>query len=148
VKKIRTVVWILVLCFLLIPMSVADAEAGKYLVILQAGTELHEGTARAVHALLYSQELLEHGHEVVLVFDGAGTEWIHRWTAPNSEDPLLPTYQALHGKGIMEVVCDYCAGAFEVKEDLASRKVPMTSGYQGHPSIAFYVNKGYQLVIL
>lgn len=47
-------------------------ERGKYLVILQAGKESHEGMARAVHAFLYASELKEHGHEVVLVFDDGG----------------------------------------------------------------------------
>lgn len=34
-----------------------------------------ETMARAVHAFLYARELKEHGHEVRLVFDGAGAEW-------------------------------------------------------------------------
>src|SRR6266571_210828 len=90
----------------------APAKPGKFLIILQAGKESHEGMARAVHALLYSRELKEHGHEVALVFDGAGTEWIEEWTQPGSTNKLTPMYQELHKLGLTEIICDFCAGAF------------------------------------
>jgi hypothetical protein len=121
---------------------------GKFLVILQAGKESHEGMARAVHALLYSRELKEHGHDVVLVFDGAGTEWIDKWTAPDTTDKLAPMYREVEKLGITQVVCDFCAGAFHVKESLQGRKVPLTAEFNGHPSIAKWADQGYQLVVL
>lgn len=132
----------------LFPFSHANAETGKYLVILQAGKETHEGTARAVHALLYSQELKAHGHEVVLVFDGAGTEWVEEWTRPDSTNKLTPQYQALMKQGIGEVICDFCASAFQVKENLQARNVTLTSEFEGHPSIAKWADQGYQIIIL
>ena len=126
----------------------SDDSHQKFLIILQAGTESHEGMARAVHALLYSKELKENGHDVILVFDGAGTEWIHEWSNPNSTDKLLRSYKELKAAGVTEIICDYCAYAFHAKKDLKERNVPLTREYQGHPSIAKWVNQGYQLVIL
>lgn len=121
---------------------------GKYLVILQAGKESHEGMSRAVHALLYARELHEHGHKVVLLFDGAGTEWINEWTDPDSENKLTPMFQELHKLGITEVVCDYCSGAFKVKEHLTGRSVPLTAEYNGHPSIAKWADQDYSIIVL
>jgi len=126
----------------------AEGEKGKFLVILQAGKESHEGMARALHALLYSKELLENGYGVVLVFDGAGTEWIHEWTNPGSTDKLLRMYKELQQGGITEIICDYCSYAFHAKEDLKERNIPITNEYQGHPSITKWVNQGYQVLIL
>ena len=125
-----------------------DGLKGKYAIILQAGKETHEGMARAVHALLYSMELKEHGHEVVLIFDGAGTVWVEEWTKEGSTNKLTPVYNKLRSTGVTEVICDYCAQAFEVKSALNERKRELTSGYEGHPSIAKWANKGFQLVIL
>lgn len=122
--------------------------AGKYAVILQAGKESHEDTARAVHALLYAKELKEHGHEVVLIFDGAGTEWAEELTNPESQSPLKPAYDALKQAGVVEVICDFCANAFQVKSKLAERKAPLVSEYAGHPSIAKWADAGYALVVL
>ncbi len=124
------------------------AESGKYLVILQAGKESHEGMARAVHALLYSKELKEHGHDVLLVFDGAGTEWVSEWTKPESEDKLKPMYEELRKAGVTQVICDFCANAFQVKENLKTQGQELTAEYQGHPSIAKYADQGYQMVVL
>src|SRR5262249_3820225 len=116
--------------------------------ILQAGKETHEGMARAVHALLYSRELKEHGHDVVLVFDGAGTEWVAEWTKPDTTGKLAPMYRAAEKLGSPEMVCDFCAGAFQVKESLQGRRVPLAAEFQGHPSIAKWVDQGYQIVVL
>jgi len=133
---------------LLIAAPAASADSEKFLVILQAGTEGYEGMARSYHALLYSQELIEEGHEVVLVFDGAGTQWAHEWSKADSESPYKPVYDELTELGITEVVCDYCASGFKVKEALTQKNANLVAEYSGHPSIAKYVKKGYQLLIL
>jgi len=122
--------------------------AGKYAIILQAGKEGHEGTARAVHAFLYAQELKEHGHAVVLIFDGAGTEWAQELSDPASESKLKAMYAQLKAQGITEIICDFCAGAFGVKERLVQRQLPLVAEYAGHPSIAKWVDQGYQLIVL
>lgn len=126
----------------------AEAAGGKYLVILQAGKESHEGMARAVHALLYSKELKEHGYEVRLVFDGAGTEWISEWLNPESTDKLRPMYEELKKAGVIEIICDYCATAFKVKANLEKEKAETTAEYKGHPSIAKWADEGYQIIVL
>lgn len=130
-----------------IPIPSAQA-AGKYAIILQAGKESHEGMARAVHAFLYAKELKEHGHDVVLIFDGAGTEWAEELSNPESQSKLKPMYEQLKQADIVEIVCDFCAGAFAVKERLVQRQVPVTAEYAGHPSIAKWVDQGYELIVL
>ena len=120
----------------------------RFAVILQAGKETHEGMARALHALLYATELKEKGYEVVLMFDGAGTEWIEEFSAPDSQSKLLPAYKVFKKTGIQEIICDFCALAFNVKGKLEKRQFPLTSEYKGHPSIAKWVKKGYRLIIL
>jgi len=120
----------------------------KYAIILQAGKESHEGMARAVHALIYSKELKENGYDVVLIFDGAGTEWAEEFKNPESTSVLIPHYKSVEELGITEVICEYCAGAFQVKEQLQARLCPLSGEYQGHPSIVKWIKKGYELVIL
>ncbi|MBI4436061.1 MAG: DsrE family protein [Candidatus Omnitrophica bacterium] len=122
--------------------------AGKYAVILQAGKESHEGTARAVHAFLYARELKEHGHEVVLIFDGAGTEWIEELSNPESSSGIKPAYEAVRKLGITEIICDFCSVAFGVKDRLSERKLPLVAEFEGHPSIAKWADAGYQLIVL
>ncbi len=126
----------------------ANTPDKKFAIILQAGKETHEGMARAVHALLYATELKEKGYEVVLIFDGAGTEWAEEFSNPDSQTRLLPMYKAFKKTGAQEIICDFCAGAFGVKEKLKHRQCPIVSEYQGHPSIEKWIKKGYKLLIL
>lgn len=123
-------------------------ESGKYLIILQSGKESHEGLARALHALLYTKELKEHGHDVVLVFDGAGTEWAEEWTNPQSQHKLAPMYRELRRQGLTMIICDFCAAAFDARKALKERNAPLVAEYEGHPSIAKWADKGFQIVIL
>ena len=39
--------------------------------------------SRAVHGLLYSKDLREAGHQVQLIFDGAGTTWVREFEKPD-----------------------------------------------------------------
>ena len=146
--KKQLVLSVFALALLGVFVSRAEAEGGKYLVILQAGKETHEGMARAVHALLYSKELKEHGHEVKLVFDGAGTEWASEWMSAESTDKLKPMYEELKKSGVTQIICDFCATAFKVKENLEKEQAVTTAEYQGHPSIAKWADKGYQIIVL
>lgn len=142
------VLFVMVVFFVISHMSNINTLNKRFGIILQAGKESHEGMARALHALLYATELRENGYEVILIFDGAGTEWIEELSNPNSQSKLLPAYKAFKRTGTEEIVCDYCTVAFNVKEALQGREYYLTSGYKGHPSIVKWVKKGYQLLIL
>ncbi len=148
-KKTKTVVLLAILGVLsAAAFTEVHAQDDKFAIILQAGKESHEGMARALHAFLYANELKEKGYDVVLIFDGAGTEWAEELSDPESDSKLLGAYKTFKETGTEEIICDYCAVAFGVKEDLTKREAPFGSGYQGHPSIAEWVEKGYRLVIL
>jgi len=142
---------LLTLIVLFIASFAVHAEAKdsrKFLVVLQAGTKSPEGMARSLHALLYSQELHDHGHEVTLVFDGAGTQWVDEWSNPNSQSKYKSLYDNLRREGVTLVICDYCATAFQARTHIEQEKELLSAEYQGHPSIAKWVDQGYEVIIL
>jgi hypothetical protein len=121
----------------------------KILIVLQAGTESHEGQARALHSVLYARELIEAGATVRLVFDGAGTAWPARW----QQDEGVASQGARHfselkAQGLVYEVCDYCAGRFDVHDELVRLGEPLKGAYEDHPSIASYVAEGFAVWIL
>ena len=63
----------------------------KYLVILQAGEKKVMKNGAGSSRTLYSKELKEHGHEVVLLFGGAGTSY--RRMVEAFTDKLASMYQ-------------------------------------------------------
>lgn len=125
----------------------ATPEPAKFLIILQADTDRHEGLARALHAILYATELKKGGHPVTLVFDGAATGWAKALRDPKNK--LHNKFMALKGMGVVEEICDFCAGAFKVKNSLEGSSDAVLSGeFEGHPSITKWVDQGYQIIIL
>lgn len=125
----------------------ATAASPKFLIILQADTDRHEGLARALHALLYAKELKEGGYPVTLIFDGAGTGWAQSMRDPKSE--LHGKYAELKKLGVVEEICDFCAGAFKVKDGLKQMSdATLVGEFEGHPSLKKWVDQGYQVIVL
>ena len=129
--------------------QLAIDQTTKILIILQAGTESHEGSARALHSVLYAKELSAAGATIRLVFDGAGTGWLARWLRNDgSTSRAAAVFAELRDAGLAYEVCDYCAGAFDVREDLTDAGEALSNAYMDHPSIAGHVADGFQVWIL
>ena len=131
-------------CLLILGCLGCQGKEGKYLLILQAGPETHEGTARALHALLYATELKKEGYRVALLFDGAGTEWARDLLDP--QHPLHDAYAKLHDLGVTEFLCDACSRAFHVRDGLDKAKT--VSEFEGHPSLVKWIKAGYLPIVL
>ncbi len=122
----------------------------KIAIILQAGPGTHESHARMFHSLIYSKELSEKGHEVRLIFDGASTEWLAKWGDPQDDDDrrMGEFFAGLRDAGLAYVVCDFCAGAFNVHDKLKTQGEPLVAEYLNHPSVAALIDDGFQLLTL
>jgi hypothetical protein len=132
---------------LLATICLGDEPKGKYAIILQSGNETNESGARAEHALIYANDLLEDGYAVLLIFDGAGTGWAHEFSRP--EHKMNPEYVNLKKLGLMEVICDTCAEGMNVKGKLSEeQRALLTNAHKGHPSIVLWIEKGYQIISL
>ncbi len=115
----------------------------KFGIIVQAG---ENELARALHSLLYARELKEGGHEVRLIFDGAGTGWI-----PKMEDPgwkYHAAYRWVKEHGLIGGVCQYCSTAFRATDAAWQAGLTLLGEVDGHPSLLALVADGYQLLVL
>lgn len=114
----------------------------KVSVVVLAGTEAHSDLARVLNALALTKEAKEAGDEVELVFDGAGVSWIPELNDP--EHKLHKVFKAVHDR--VAGACEFCAGAFDVKEGVREAGISFLSEYEGHPSLRQRVADGYQIV--
>lgn len=115
--------------------------------LLQADTDRQEGLARALHALVYTQELKQGGYNLVLLFDGAGAGWAEAFRDPKNK--LHAKYEKLKQMGMTEEICDFCAGAFKVKNKLKTMSdATLIAEFEGHPSLKKWMDQGYQVIIL
>ena len=119
----------------------------KIAIILHAEPGTHDAMGRAAHALLYTRELKEAGHEVRLVFDGGGTKWVGELS--KTDHPLSPVFSAVKASGAISGVCEYCVGAFGGDTaDIEACGLPLAGDYMGHPSIANIIGEGFQVITL
>lgn len=119
----------------------------KIAIILHAEPGTHDSMGRALHALLYAKELKEHGHDVLLVFDGGATKWIEEFKKPDNK--LAPLYNEIISGDVVLGVCDYCIGAFGGdKEQVKKEGIPFLNDYNGHPSLAKLIEQGFQIITL
>lgn len=114
----------------------------KISVVLLAGTEQHSDLARTLNALALTKEAKEAGDEVELVFDGAGVAWIPELNDPDHK--LHGVFEAV--KDRVAGACEFCAGAFNVKEGVREAGISFLSEFEGHPSLRRRVADGYEIV--
>lgn len=103
-------------------------------------------TGKAVHALLYAQELHAAGHKVKVLFDGAGTVWVKQFEDPSNQ--FNPLYKAVKETGVITGACEYCSEAFGVAEEVKRSGVAFVSETGGHPSFEKLIAEDYQVVTL
>jgi hypothetical protein len=116
---------------------------GKYAIVLLA---VPSDLGRAAHGLLYTKDLHEAGHEVQLIFDGAGTTWVKAFS--QSDHKYHALYQEIKGAGLIGGACEYCAQAFQVSDAVEAEGVPFVGEFGGHPSVARLIAEGYALITL
>ncbi|MGM0586437.1 MAG: DsrE family protein [Pseudomonadota bacterium] len=110
-------------------------------LIVLAGTEARSDLGRVVNALQTAREFDERGDDVEVVFDGAGTQWVPE-LADEDHD-----YHALYAAVESHVqVCDYCAGVYDVHEEVEETSATLESGFDGHPSVRSLVADGYEII--
>lgn len=114
----------------------------KISAVVLADTEAHGELARVLNALQLVKEAADAGDEAELVFDGAGVKWVPELSNP--EHKLHRIFESVrpHVAG----VCEFCAGAFDVKEEVRHANVAFLSEFEGHPSLRRRVADGYQVV--
>lgn len=114
----------------------------KISVVVLAGTESHADMGRVTNALSLVKEAKEAGDEVELVFDGAGVTWGPELAAP--EHDLHGLYSAVEDR--VSGACEFCAGAFGVREEVRDVGIAFLSEFEGHPSLRKRVGEGYEVV--
>lgn len=114
----------------------------KISVVVLADTETHGDLGRIANALTTVNEAREAGDEVELIFDGAGAKWARELADPDHK--LHGPFEAVRDR--VAGVCEFCAGAFGVKEAIKKAGIPFLSEYHGHPSLRSRVAQGYQII--
>ncbi|QGQ97334.1 hypothetical protein EHS13_21810 [Paenibacillus psychroresistens] len=120
-------------------------STNKYLIIIQAN---QQDMGKAMHGLLYGQDLHEAGMEVEVYFDGAGTQWPNEFSKP--DHIINPLYKQVMKTGILKGGCGACAGFFDVEEEVqqAGLKLVGSETNSGHLNFSQFMKDGFVPIIL
>jgi hypothetical protein len=101
-----------------------------------------EAVSRAYRAFGFVAELLAHGDDVTLVFDGGGSATLAAVTDPKHDLHRAWTRAAPALRG----VCGYCAKAYGVADELKAAGVTFLTEDHGHASLRDLLGEGRQIV--
>ena len=114
----------------------------KVAIIILADTAGPGDFGRAVNALMTAKEFKDSGDEVQIIFDGAGTKWIGKFTEEGGKYNSL--FDSIRDK--VSGVCGYCAGAFGVTDDAKNCNINQIDEFNGHPSFKKLIDDGYTII--
>lgn len=97
-----------------------------------------------VHVLLSVLDFTEKGYEATVVIEGAATALIPELARP--ENPMVDLYQKVKAQGLINGVCRACSAKMKVTEAVEQEGLPFADEMKGHPSMARYMNEGYQII--
>jgi hypothetical protein len=110
-------------------------------VILASGDN-PESLGRVVNTLMGAYEMMESGHEVKIIFDGAGTQ---------AAVTLSDQYHKYHDlfrnvRSKVSGICSYCAHAHGVAPKIEQANLPFADDFKGHPSFNALLEGQYHIL--
>mgnify|MGYP001549955037 FL=1 len=97
-----------------------------------------------VHVLLNTLDFDEKGYEVKVVIEGSATKLVE--ILVNEDHPFSKLYLQVRDKGLIDCVCQACAAKMGALEAAEKQNLAMCRELKGHPSLAKYMDQGYQVI--
>lgn len=104
--------------------------------------ETHGDLGGAANALSLVKEAKAARDEVELVFDGAGVQWVREFS--QEDNKLRGQFEEIKDK--IAGACEFCSGAFGVRDEVRAAGVRYLSEFEGHPSLRTRVAEGYAVI--
>ena len=98
-----------------------------------------------VHVLLNAIDLTDRGHEAKIIIEGSATKLVKEFH-DNPEMPFANLYEKAKTSGLIEGVCKACAAKMGSKDSAEAQELALLGDMNGHPSVAKYLEEGYQVL--
>ncbi len=97
-----------------------------------------------VHVLLNALDMDAKGYEVRVVIEGTATKLVNEMNDPAASFSNL--YLNVKSKGLIDCVCKACASKMGTLKSVEEQNMPVCDEMKGHPSLAKYMEKGYEII--
>ncbi len=97
-----------------------------------------------VHVLVNALDMNEKGYEVKVILEGGATLTAARLGVEGHNFHDL--YEKVKGKGLIDCACRACAMKMDAFRDLEQQGIPFRGDAMGHPSLASFMDLGYEII--
>ena len=97
-----------------------------------------------IHVLLNALDMKGKGHEAKIIIEGASVKLIPNLVKP--ENPLCGLWKKNLAAGLVEGVCKACSTKLGTLEAAKEQGLTLLDDMSGHPGIATYRDKGYEII--
>ena len=99
-----------------------------------------------IHVLLNALDMAKKGFSVKLVIEGSATGLLNELADPGA--PLAQLYSKVKEQGLIDCVCNACAEKTGSIDSARKQELPLCAEMKGHPSMARYMDEGYEIITL
>lgn len=97
-----------------------------------------------VHVLLNALDMDARGYDVKVIIEGSATRTANLLNDPEAQ--FARFYSEVKEKGLIDCVCRACAAKMEALPGIEAQGLPLCGEMTGHPSLARYMEEGYQII--
>ncbi len=97
-----------------------------------------------VHVLLNALDMKARNYDVKLVLEGSATGLVPGLAS--GTNPLSGLYSKVKQEGLITAVCRACSSKMNALEEVIAEGLPLADEMSGHPSLAKYIEEGYNVI--
>ena len=97
-----------------------------------------------IHVLLNALDMKNKGHDAKIIIEGAAVKLIPELVKP--ENPLNGLWEKNLEADLVEGVCKACSNKLGTLDAAKEQKLNLLDDMSGHPSMASYRGKGYEII--
>lgn len=97
-----------------------------------------------IHVLLNALDMTQRGYDVKIIIEGAATKVLGQ--LPDEKIPFTKQYNEVRENGLIDCVCQACAAKMGSLDAVKAQGLPLCNELTGHPSLAKYIESGYEII--
>ncbi len=97
-----------------------------------------------IHVLLNALDMHQKGYDVHIVIEGTATKLIPELATEGN--PLFSLYKDTKDKNLIDGVCRACSNKMGTLKDAEAQGLRLLDDMSGHPSMANYINGGFEII--
>jgi len=97
-----------------------------------------------VHVLLNALDMKEKGYDVKVIIEGSATKLVEELADPTK--PFANLYHKVKDQGLIDCVCQACSAKMNSLNAATAQQLPLCNELMGHPSMAKYMEQGFEIV--